>query len=193
MDPALQAYAAAAAVIVAMLIFAGLTLFGVRIVRWLSLPNELPDELRYAPPPPPPRAATPGGEAREIAARQGKLAALHGSARETARCYEAVAELQMAVSGTVAEPVVASAAARIGEAVAEADAALAKGGDEAVAVIARARGAAEAALAEARTAAATVPGGNRRLVLLAVLVVVMLLLLALTIAMRPEAGALSSR
>ena len=54
MDPiALQALAVIGAIVVALLVFGGLVLLGAMIVRWLRLPQDLPDGARYSPPAPP--------------------------------------------------------------------------------------------------------------------------------------------
>ena len=68
-----------AAIIVALLVFAGLLLFGTGLVRWLRLPTDLPEGPRFEPPAPTP-VDDPAG-APERAAAQALVAARGTRAR----------------------------------------------------------------------------------------------------------------
>ncbi len=55
------------AVVAALLLFAGLLLFGTGLVRWLALPTDLPEGPRFEPPPPTPTDDRTGATARAAA------------------------------------------------------------------------------------------------------------------------------
>lgn len=81
-----------AALVGGLMLFAGLLLVGTRIVRWLHLPQDLPEGPRFEPPPPP---AVPRGEraaAAIVAAAQARLrtvyAEVHALARAAAECQD---------------------------------------------------------------------------------------------------------
>jgi len=67
------------AIIAALLVFAGMLLLGVAIVRWLKLPTDLPEGPRFEPPPPD-LIEDPAGAA-ERAAERAAWAALGHRAR----------------------------------------------------------------------------------------------------------------
>ena len=57
-------------VVIALLLFGGLLLFGVWVIKRLKLPNDLPEGPYFEPPPPPVRDLLDHVEARRMAARQ---------------------------------------------------------------------------------------------------------------------------
>jgi hypothetical protein len=82
--------------------FAVLLLAGVRLVRWLALPQDLPDLLRFEPPPPPLRATGDAAAARVAAERQGRLRAAFARGLEAQRCALRCHELQVALDQAAA-------------------------------------------------------------------------------------------
>lgn len=80
-------------IIMGLLLFAGLLQLGVRVVRLLRLPNELPEGPHFEPPPPPSRAQLDPTEARRIAATQIQLRQRYARAQSAARAAQLCAEL----------------------------------------------------------------------------------------------------
>lgn len=186
-----------AALIGGLMVFALLLQLGTAIVRWLNLPQDLPEGPRYEPPPPP---SVPKGDrvaAGVAAAAQARLASIYAEAYALAR---AVAEcqdlhLQVKAAGAV-EPFAAVAplteqycatalvsskvveeslmaftgrlrAERAAVSDAEIDAMRTVLADHSLTV--------NGALTQARVAVAPLPdGGNRRLIMLVVMLVIMI-------------------
>ena len=97
-----------AAMIGGLMIFALLLLVGVRIVRWLKLPQELPEGPRFEPPPPPTVAHGNRAQAAVMAASQAKLYALYAQAHQAVRAAFETQELhQVATSAGASNSVTA--------------------------------------------------------------------------------------
>lgn len=188
---------AMAALVGGLVLFAALLLIGTRIVRWLQLPQDLPEGPRFEPPPPP---AVPRGDraaAAVVAAMQARLHFCYGEAhavmRAAAECQDLHAQVVAAgpvepfaavapvtercsatavTSATAAEQVLQAfdrrlRADRAAVQVADIDA---LGKDLAAHALT-----AQGAVTQARAAVAPLPdGGNRRLILLVVMLVVMI-------------------
>ncbi len=98
------------------MVFAVLLLFGSWLVRWLALPQDLPEVLRFEPPPPTVRPKGDPLVARVTAERQGRLRAAFARGLEASRCAARCHELQIALdqaaakSGAEGEPLRAAAA-----------------------------------------------------------------------------------
>ena len=89
-----------------LLLFALLLLAGVRIVRWLKLPQELPEGPRFEPPPPPTIAHGNRAQAAVVAASQAKLYALYAQAHHAVRAAFETQELhQVATNAGSSESV----------------------------------------------------------------------------------------
>jgi hypothetical protein len=195
-DPALVNLVMAA-LVGGLVLFASLLLFGTRLVRWLKLPQDLPEGPRFEPPPPPAVARGDRARAAQTAAAQARLAALYADAHAVVRAAAACQDLHHQVSTSGPQEQFVAAAAVTGRTSATAvnaanavEMALmacdrrlrgdrAAVGDEELAALARTISGhaltAQGALAEARLAVAPLPdGGNRRLILLVLLLVVMI-------------------
>ncbi|HEX3134879.1 MAG TPA: hypothetical protein VHX44_15035 [Planctomycetota bacterium] len=185
------------ALIGGLLIFAVLLLLGVRIVRWLKLPQDLPEGPRFEAPPPPSVAKGDRAAAAVIAVAQARLQAVYTEAHAVVRAAAECQDLHQQVNSAGAvEPFAAvapvtercSATAITSATAAEqalqafdrrlrADrAAVADAEVEALRKdLAGHALTAQEALTEARAAVAPLPdGGNRRLILLVGLLVVMI-------------------
>lgn len=81
MDELSGAMAVIGGVMVALLVFSGMLLGGLRLVRWLDLPQDLPEGARYSPGAPPLRPAGDPVGARAMAALQARRRVLYGRAR----------------------------------------------------------------------------------------------------------------
>ncbi len=68
-----------------LLLFALLLLFGTGLVRWLKLPQDLPEGPRFEPPPPPAVAHGDRTQAARTAAYQARLRTLYGEAHAVVR------------------------------------------------------------------------------------------------------------
>ncbi len=66
---------------VGLLAFGGMLLLGVAIVRWLKLPQDLPEGARYSPPAPPLRDVQSPEDARATAALQDRRRGLFARAQ----------------------------------------------------------------------------------------------------------------
>jgi hypothetical protein len=91
-DP-LQLFLTMFAMIGGLMIFALLLLAGVAIVRWLKLPQELPEGPRFEPPPPPTVAHGNRAQAAVVAASQATLRMLYDQAHQAARAAFETQEL----------------------------------------------------------------------------------------------------
>lgn len=78
---AAMAMAIVGGVIAGLLIFSAMLLGGLRLVRWLGLPQDVPEGAHYSPPAPPLRAAGNAAEAQAVAALQARRRALYARAR----------------------------------------------------------------------------------------------------------------
>ncbi len=185
------------ALIGGLVIFAGLLLFGSALVRWLKLPQDLPEGPRFEPPPPP---AVPRGDrsaAALVAATQARLRTVYEQAHTViiaaAECQHL--HQQVASAGAV-EPYVAIAvetercsatAATSATAVEQTLTAFDKRlrseragvGEDDIEIVRKELAGhavtAQGALTQARAAVAPLPdGGNRRLFLLVAMLVVMI-------------------
>lgn len=189
--PPLQAtlFAALGAVILGLVIFAGLLLVGLAIIRALRLPQDLPEGPRFEPPPPDIREPSDRAAAVAIASERNRLreqlAQAHAAISDGAVCQETLAALD-AFPGKD-DPVHATAVADLRAAATLAIAA----GNEAEQLATRLRGqpadaASAAQLADLATRAASARravdeacarlpdgGGNRRLIWMLVLLAVM--------------------
>jgi len=186
-----------AALIGGLMIFAVLLLLGTRIVRWLDLPQDLPEGPRFEPPPPPSVAKGDRAAAAAVAVVQARLQAVyqeaHALIRAAAECqdlhqqvksagavepFAAVAPITERCSATAATSATAVEQAlmafdrrlradRAAAAEAEVEALRKNLAGHALTV--------QGALTQARAAVAPLPdGGNRRLLLLVGLLVVMI-------------------
>jgi hypothetical protein len=81
----LQLFLTMATMIGGLLLFALLLLVGVRMVRWLNLPQELPEGPRFEPPPPPTVAKGNRAQAAVVATTQATLSALYAQAHQAVR------------------------------------------------------------------------------------------------------------
>lgn len=81
MDDMHGAMAIVGGVIGGLLLFSAMLLGGLRLVRWLGLPQDVPEGAHYSPPAPPLRAAGNPAEARAIATLQARRRALYARAR----------------------------------------------------------------------------------------------------------------
>lgn len=185
------------ALIGGLMIFAVLLLLGVRIVRWLKLPQDLPEGPRYEAPPPPSVAKGDRAAAAVVAVAQSRLQALYADAHAVVRAAAECQDLHQQVSsaGAVAPfaavaPVTERCSATAVTSATAADQALqvfdkrlradrAAVADTDIEALRKDLAghalAAQGALAEARAAVAPLPdGGNRRLILLVGLLVVMI-------------------
>lgn len=186
-----------ASLIGGLLIFALLLLFGGVIVRWLKLPQDLPEGPRFEPPPPP---AVPQGDrarAAVAATAQARLRTLYAQAHAVVRAAGECQELHHAVRSAGStepyasvQPVTERCSATAVTSATAAEAALqaldrrlradrSAVNEAEVSAVAKELAAheltAQGALAEARTAIAPLPdGSNRRLIILVVLLVVMI-------------------
>ena len=186
-----------AALIGGLVIFAGLLVFGTAIVRWLKLPQDLPEGPRFEPPPPPSVARGDRGAAALAAAAQARLGAVYAEAHAVVRMAMECQDLhQQVVAAGPAEPFAAVApvterssatavtsATAVEQSLAAFDRRLrterAAVSDGDVAILRKELAAhaltAQGALAQAREATAPLPdGSNRRLILLVVMLVVMI-------------------
>ena len=186
------------AIVGGLMIFAMLLLFGVKLIRWLKLPQDLPEGPRFEPPPPPSVLRGDRAAAAATAAVQARLQAIYSQAHAVVRAAAECQELHLLVrSAGPVEPFAAvapvmercSAAAvtnatvmenvlsafdhrlrtdRAAVTVAEMEAA--KRDIEGYALVA------QGALSEARAAFAPLPkgGANRRLYMLLALLAVMI-------------------
>jgi hypothetical protein len=192
MDP-ISVLAACAAIIGALVVFATLVLLGVQAVRVLRLPQDLPPDLHFAPPPPPSRREADASAAQAVAARQAKLAELHGKAFSAARLAEACRELSsLAGSGQPGTPAarIAQAATRAKSAAEAADRARALPPEQAEPELETQLRAAVAAHTDAEAAARELPPrSEKRLYLLIALAALMMLwLVALVLLRHHDAG-----
>lgn len=99
-------------VVVGLLIFAGLLLLGMLIVRFLKLPNDLPEGPHFEPPPPAIKDVLSPAEASHIAAQQARLYHLYGRARHAHQAAQLCAELaaqSYAAAANAPDPVQAKA------------------------------------------------------------------------------------
>ena len=102
-----------AAVIGGLVAFAVLLLAGVGVVRWLRLPQELPEIPRFEPPPPPLRAHPDRAAARAVAARQAELRQLFarglGICQATQQCQEMLGAVEglSGLDGALRDPALA--------------------------------------------------------------------------------------
>lgn len=185
------------ALIGGLMLFALLLLLGTRIVRWLKLPQDLPEGPRFEPPAPPTVAKGDRAAAAVAAAAQARLRAVYERAHAVVLTAVQCQDLhQQVVSAGATEPF--TAVAPVTERCAATAMATATTVEQALAAFdrrVRADRAAvtadeiaaigrelethaqtvQGALAEARTAVAPLPdGGNRRLILLVVMLVVMI-------------------
>ncbi len=82
----------------ALFAFSGMVLFGVRLVRWLQLPQDLPEGARYEPPAPPAHYDSSFAEAGRIAAltaaRATVYAQAHAAYRAAVFTHDAAAQLR---------------------------------------------------------------------------------------------------
>ena len=186
------------AIVGGLMIFALLLLFGVKLIRWLKLPQDLPEGPRFEPPPPPSVLRGDRTAAAATAAVQARLQAIYSQAHAVVRAAAECQELHVLVrSAGPVEPFAAvapvtercSAAAVTNAtamenvlsdfdrrlrtnraAVTVADIEAATRDIEGYAVVA------QSALNEARTAVAPLPNGgaNRRLYMLLALLAVMI-------------------
>ena len=186
------------AIVGGLMIFAVLLLFGVKLIRWLKLPQDLPEGPRFEPPPPPSVLRGDRTAAAATAAVQVRLQAIYSQAHAVVRAAAECQELHLLVrSAGPVEPFAAvapvtercSAAAVTNAtamenvlsdfdrrlrtnraAVTVADIEAATRDIEGYAVVA------QSALNEARTAVAPLPSGgaNRRLYILLALLAVMI-------------------
>ncbi len=81
MDEMSGALAVIGGVVGALLAFSAMLLGGLRLVRWLGLPQDLPEGARYSPPAPPLRPAGDPASARVVAGFQARRRALYARAR----------------------------------------------------------------------------------------------------------------
>ena len=186
-----------AALIGGLMVFALLLQLGTAIVRWLKLPQDLPEGPRYEPPPPP---SVPKGDrvaAAVAAAAQARLASIYAEAYAVARAAAECQDLhqQVKAAGAV-EPF--AAVSPLTEQYCATALASSKVVDESLTVFSgrlRTERAAvsdaeidamrtvvadhsltvNGALTQARVAVAPLPdGGNRRLIMLVVMLVIMI-------------------
>lgn len=185
------------ALIGGLLLFALLLLLGTRIVRWLKLPQDLPEGPRFEPPAPPTVAKGDRAAAALAAAAQSRLRAVYDQAHavvlDAVRCQDLHQQVVSAGSGepfAAVAPVTERCAATAVATVTAVEQALTafdqrvRGDRSAITAdeIAALRRDLEAhaatvndALIRAKAAVAPLPdGGNRRLVLLVVMLVVMI-------------------
>ena len=179
------------------MIFAVLLLLGVRIIRWLKLPQDLPEGPRFEAPPPPSVATGDRAAAAMVAAIQARLQSLYTEAHAVVRAAAECQDLHQQVSsaGAIAPfaavaPVTERCSATAVTSATAADQALqafdkrlradrASVADAEIEALrkdlARHALTAQGALTEARAAVAPLPdGGNRRLILLVGMLVVMI-------------------
>jgi hypothetical protein len=184
---ALGTYAACAAVIGALMVFSTLVLLGVRIVLWLKLPQEPPDEVRFEPPPPPMRPHADRADAMVVAARQAKLREIHGRGLAATQFANACREVAVAAKGRPELGERAAAIAERAKRAAEAadQARTQEGSDEATA---RHLAEADAAWREAEVLARELPGSSRQFWLLLAVGVLVLAWLVAIISLRHGLG-----
>lgn len=186
------------ALIGGLLLFAALLLLGTVIVRWLKLPQDLPEGPRFEPPPPPtvPRGAR--ARAAATAAEQARLRTLYAEAHAVAQAAAECQDLHQQVTnagavepyGAVAVitgPCAATALASSKVVESELNAFTARLHQERAAIgeaeiaalhqlLAEHARTVQGALTQVRSAIAPLPdGGNRRLIMLVVMLVVMIL------------------
>jgi hypothetical protein len=186
------------AIVGGLMIFAVLLLFGVKLIRWLKLPQDLPEGPRFEPPPPPSVLRGDRTAAAATAAVQARLQAIYAQAHAVVRAAAECQELHHFVrSAGPVEPFAAVApvtercsAAAVTNATAmeqvlsafdgrlRIDRAAVTTADMEVAMrdIAHHALIAQGALSEARAAIAPLPNGgaNRRLYILLALLAVMI-------------------
>jgi hypothetical protein len=186
------------AIVGGLMIFALLLLFGVKLIRWLKLPQDLPEGPRFEPPPPPSVLRGDRTAAAATAAVQARLQAIYAQAHAVVRAAAECQELHHFVrSAGPVEPFAAVApvtercsAAAVTNATAmeqvlsafdgrlRIDRAAVTTADMEVAMrdIAHHALIAQGALSEARAAIAPLPNGgaNRRLYILLALLAVMI-------------------
>lgn len=186
------------ALIGGLMLFAALLLLGTAIVRWLKLPQELPEGPRFEPPPPPTVPRGDRATAALAAATQARLRAVYGEAYAVAQAAAECQGLHQQVSSAGAVEPYAAVAAITGPCAATAlasskvvetslDAFTARLHKERAAVgdveiaamhqlLAEHTLTVQGALTQVRSAIAPLPdGGNRRLIILVVMLVVMIL------------------
>ena len=83
------------AIVGGLMIFAMLLLFGVKLIRWLKLPQDLPEGPRFEPPPPP--SVLRGDRAAATAAVQARLQAIYSQAHAVVRAAAECQELHVLV------------------------------------------------------------------------------------------------
>lgn len=186
-----------AALVGGLMVFALLLLLGVSIVRWLKLPQDLPEGPRFEPPPPPSVPTGDRAAAAVAAAAQARLRTVYTEAHAVmsaaAECqdlhqqvksagavepFAAVAAITEQCSATavtsskvVEETLMAFTARLRAERAAVSDAEV----DVLRKVLAGHALTVQGALTQARAAVAPLPdGGNRRLIILVVMLVVMI-------------------
>lgn len=186
------------AIVGGLMLFAALLLFGVKLIQWLKLPQDLPEGPRFEPPPPPSVLRGDRIAAAATAAVQARLQAIYAQAHAVVRAAAECQELHVLVrsagplepfaavapvtercsaaavtNATAMENVLADFDRRLRTnraAVTVADIEAATRDIEGYAVVA------QSALNEARTAVAPLPNGgaNRRLYMLLALLAVMI-------------------
>jgi hypothetical protein len=192
-----QLFLVMAGLIGGLMIFALLLLLGTRLVKWLNLPQDLPEGPRFEPPPPPSVATGDRTAAAVAAAAQARLAAIYAEAHAVmiaaAHCqdlhqqvraagavepYAAVAQITEQCSATVATSakVVEESLASFDRRVRAERAAISTAEIEVLRKeLAGHTLTVQGALTKARAAVAPLPdGGNRRLIMLVVMLVVMI-------------------
>jgi len=170
-------YAAIGAVFLSLLIFAPLVVLGSYLVRALKLTQDMPTELHFAPPAPYIHAPLDQAQTSAIAARQARLATIHGRARQCVEISSALGEFQALVGAEPALGQLRTFSERAGLAAAAADAGRKLDIDQADAETARCLAEATAAWDESQAVRATIPPQRGS----SVLIVVLATILALTV------------
>lgn len=95
--PAAEVFTAMFAIMGGLMVTALCILAGVRIVRWLKLPQDLPEGPLFEPPPPPLRKTPDRATAKTTAALQERLRSLYGSGLRAVRIAQELQERGMLV------------------------------------------------------------------------------------------------
>jgi hypothetical protein len=90
--PPAELLAAMGGIIGGLLVMVVCVLTGTRIVRWLKLPQELPEGPLFEPPPPPIRSKPDRKQAHEMAALQQRLRTIYESGHSTMRAAQQIQE-----------------------------------------------------------------------------------------------------